>query len=132
MTWKEGDVQKALVVTGLLLMTASATAQDAAKANPEQVRVVTEDEQVRVLRYRYAPHAKTGMHSHPAAVDIALTDGRVRLTTADGKTVEHQVKAGDVHSNPPTRHFIENLSDSPFEGMIVEIKCPAKKEAGRD
>ena len=44
--------------------------------DPNHVKVVAENETVRVLRYRYGPHEKSAQHSHPDnTVDVALTKG---------------------------------------------------------
>jgi len=60
--------------------------KDAVKVAPKQCKVEFEDEQVRVLRWKTAPHEKTPMHEQPAMVSIALTGGHTLFTLADGKT----------------------------------------------
>ena len=72
---------RAAVLIGFMSCAAAlGFAQDHAKVDPEHVKVVTETDQVRVLRYRYGPHHKSAQHSHPdKTIDVALTKGRVRL-----------------------------------------------------
>ena len=40
----------------------------------------------------------------------------------DGKVETPQHKAGDVSWGPPAKHKEENLSDKPFEVLVVELK----------
>lgn len=42
------------------------------------------------------PGDKTEMHSHPALVAIAITDGKYRFTSPDGQTTEAELKAGQA------------------------------------
>ena len=120
---------RAAVLPSLTLWPAFPTpAQDHAKVDPEHVKVVAENDQVRVLRYSYGPRQKSAQHSHPDnTVDVALTKGRVRLVTPDGKTVEHSVEAGTVNLNAASTHIVENLGDTPFEGLSIEPKTPTRK-----
>src|SRR6266568_4757080 len=90
-----------MMISVMLCVAAPAIPQDHAKVDPDHVKAVAENAQLRVLRYRYGPHQKSAQHSHPDnTVDVALTKGRVRLISPDGKTVEHSVEAGQVNLNP--------------------------------
>ena len=116
-----------LFVSMTFCVAAPAIPQDHAKVDPDHVKVVAENNDVRVLRYRYEPHQKSAQHSHPDnTVDVALTKGRVRLISPDGKTVEHSVEAGQVNLNPASTHIVENLGDTPFEGLSIEPKARKK------
>jgi beta-alanine degradation protein BauB len=118
---------RAIVLTTTLCVAVGVLAQDHAKVDPEHVKVVAENDQVRVLRYHYGPHEKSARHSHPNnTVDVALTKGRVRLVSSDGTSVEHSVEAGAVNLNPASTHIVENLGDTPFEGLSIEPKDPRK------
>src|SRR5215471_15547690 len=82
-----------LTIRLTLCVVVSVLAQDHAKVDPAHVKVVAENDNVRVLRYHYGPHEKSAQHSHPDnTVDVALTKGRVRLVSPDGKSVEHSVE----------------------------------------
>src|SRR3954454_21170560 len=78
-----------------LFLALSASAQDAAKVDPKHYTVVSENDQVRILKVHYGPHEKSVMHSHPAGVAVFLTDAKGRFTFADGKTQDLTSKAGD-------------------------------------
>jgi quercetin dioxygenase-like cupin family protein len=104
--------------------TISATAQDAAKVDPKHYKVEAENAQVRVVRIHYGPHEKSVMHSHPASVVVYLTDGKIRMHLPDGKTQDSDAKKGEAVLLPPTVHEPENIGDTPFELIQVELKSP--------
>ena len=104
-------------------LTSALAAQDAVKVDPKHYSVVSENDQVRILRARYGPHEKSVMHSHPAGAAVFLSDGKVRFTFPDGKTQDETAKAGDARYTPAVTHLPENAGDKPFEVIVVEIKA---------
>jgi quercetin dioxygenase-like cupin family protein len=86
------------------------------------VKVAFENEQIRVLHARYAPHQKIAMHSHPSRVVVCITDMHVLTTLASGQTQELRCKPGDSRWSEPVAHSVENLEDTPFEVVEVELK----------
>jgi len=99
------------------------TALDPAKIDPRDYRVEFENSQVRVVRVRMAAHRAVPLHEHQLdRVVVYLTDQKTRVTTPDGKAdiVEH--KAGEASWGGATKHREENLNDSPFEAVVVELK----------
>lgn len=87
-----------------------------------RAKVLFENEQVRVVRYRFNPGDKNEMHGHPDNVQVVLTDAKAMVTTPDGKTMQSQGKAGQVNWRPATTHSVQNVGDQPFEGVVVEMK----------
>ena len=112
----------------LLALAAPALAQDAVKVDAKHYKVEFENAKVRVLHATYAPHEKSVMHSHPDAVAVFLTDGKVRFTFANGKTQDADAKAGTAMWNPATTHLPENVGDKAFEVMVIELKGKAAKK----
>jgi quercetin dioxygenase-like cupin family protein len=113
------------VAVGLVfqvMAAAPAMAQDAVKVDAKHYKVEFENAQVRVLRITYGPHEKSVMHGHPASVAVFLTDGNVKFTMPDGKTVTGDVKAGMVQWEAGVKHLPENTGDKPFELILVELK----------
>ncbi len=97
-------------------------ATDAVKADPKHYKVEFENKKVRVLRIKYGPNEKSEMHTHPPSVAIFLTDQHSRHTLPDGKSEEMRSKAGEVRFMEAWEHNPENLSDGPFELIVVELK----------
>ena len=106
-----------------------ALAQDATKVDAKHYKVEFENSRVRIVRAHYGPHEKSVMHSHPDAVAIFQTDGRVKFTFPNGKTEERDMKAGTTLWTPATRHLPENLTDNDMEVILVEMKTPKRKPA---
>ena len=104
------------------LAASTAVAQDPVKVDPSHYKLVFENSKVRVLRIHYGPHEKSVMHSHPNATVIPLTDAHIKFSMPDGKSVERQLKGGEAMWTPAETHLPENLSDKPFEGVLVELK----------
>ncbi len=121
-------MRRVLFLLGLLCFAVStALAQDSVKVDAKHYQVVFENDQVRVLRITYGPGEKSVMHDHPASVAVFLTDHHVKFTYPDGKTEESHPKAGESRWTPAGKHLPENLSDKPFELILVELKSkPAK------
>ena len=114
-----------------LCLTASLMAQDAVKADPKHYSVVSENDQVRILKVHYGPHEKSVMHSHPNLVSIFLTDAKVKMTTPDGKSQDMTMPKGQATWADAGTHLPENLNDTPLEGFLIELKgkAPAKPAA---
>ncbi len=117
-------------------------AKDAVKVDSQHYQVEVNNKHVRVVRVQYGPHEKSVMHGHPNTVGVFLTDAHFRFTYPNGKSEEIGAKAGDVMWLDHFEHLPENLSDSRFEAIIVELKAganakkparakPAKRRAAR-
>ncbi len=107
------------------------SAQDAVKTDPKHYTVVTENDQVRVLKVHYGPHEKSIMHSHPASVAVFMTDSTVQFTTPDGSKQSHTVKVGDSQFTPAGVHLPENMGDKDMEVILVELKGKGAKGMGK-
>ena len=96
--------------------------KDAVKADPGHYKVEVRNKKVRVVRIKYAPREKSVMHSHPANLAVFFRDGHFRFTYPNGKSEEIVATAGSVQLFPPQVHLPENLSDQPFEALLIELK----------
>ncbi len=105
-----------------LSLSSALAAQDATKVDPRHYTVVSENDQVRILKVHYGPHEKSVMHSHPAGVAVYLTDGKVKFNFPGGKSEEGVGKAGTAMYTPAVTHSPENATDKPFEVIVVELK----------
>lgn len=103
-------------------MAKSTVDTDAVSVDPKHYKIEEENDRVRVVRARYGPGEKSEMHSHPDLVAFFVTDGDIRFTFPDGSTEDVRVTAGQTMSMPPTTHLPENLSNQPFEVVLVELK----------
>ena len=121
-------IARAVCAAGVLAFVSSAAlAQDAVKVDPKHYRVVTENAQVRVLHIHYGPHETSVRHSHPNSVVTYLSDGEIKFVLGNGKTVISKGKAGEAVYTPAGIHTPTNLSDKPFDAVLVELKGPAAR-----
>jgi quercetin dioxygenase-like cupin family protein len=99
------------------------TALDPPKIDPKQYKIEFENDQVRVLRVKFAAHQGAPMHEHQLnRVVVYLTDQNTRMTQPDGKVDTAVHKAGEASWGGPVKHKEDNLMDGPFEAVIVEFK----------
>ena len=103
------------------------SAQDAVEVDPQHYTVVSENDQVRILKVHYGPHEKSVMHSHPATVAVFLTDAKGQFAFPDGKKQDFDVKAGQSQYQAATTHLPENTGDKGMEVIVVELKGHAAK-----
>ncbi|HJZ63963.1 MAG TPA: hypothetical protein VKD70_06575 [Candidatus Acidoferrum sp.] len=96
--------------------------QEPAATPGYSVKVEFENEQIRVTRVRYAPHAKSPMHGHTGRVVVAVTDTHTRATTGDGASSEAARRAGDIYWSDSVTHQGENLLDASIEVVEIEVK----------
>lgn len=115
----------------LSLCVAAAVAQDAVKVDPKHYSVVSENDQVRVLKIHYGPHEKSVMHSHPNLVAVFLSDSKGKFTFPDGKTQDFTTTKGQSMWADAGTHLPENTGDTALDGILVELKSKgAAKPAG--
>src|SRR5437899_8649392 len=103
------------------------SAQDAAKVDPKHYTVVSENNEVRILKVHYGPHEKSVMHSHPDTVAVFLNDSKGQFAYPDGKTQEFVTKAGEAQYEAATIHLPENTGDSALDVIVVELKGHSAK-----
>jgi len=96
--------------------------KDPVVTDGDKYSVVLENERVRVLKYRDKPGERTLQHFHPDYVLYAESSFKRRLTFADGKKQEVDVKAGSVVFLKAHEHIGENIGDTDTEVIIVELK----------
>ena len=96
--------------------------QDVVKVAGDSHRVIFENEHVRVLAVDIKPGQIAPMHSHPESVSYFLTDGKLKITLPDGKTIERNPKAGAAAWSDPVTHQAQNIGTTEFQQVQIEIK----------
>ncbi|MCC6536069.1 MAG: hypothetical protein IT162_00865 [Bryobacterales bacterium] len=98
-------------------------ALDPIKADAKHYHVELDNAQVRVTRVRFAPKERVATHEHLLPrVTVMITDQAVRVTKPDGTSQDVRNPAGTMLKGGPAKHAEENLSDQPFEAVMVEFK----------
>lgn len=117
---------------GAFGVASEALAQDAAKVDPRNFRVVFENDRVRVLDYASTPGSGVcgvGRHWHPAHVTVQLTSVTLRLTDEAGQTKVLDVPAGAIFWEEAVTHTTENLAGAGAHAYVIEIKDTKWKPA---
>jgi quercetin dioxygenase-like cupin family protein len=102
-------------------------AQDPVKVDPNHYSVVSENDQVRILKVHYGPGEKSVMHSHPNLVAVFLNDSKGQFTFPDGKKQDITAKAGDAQYERAVTHLPENTGENGMDLIVVELKGHAAK-----
>lgn len=104
-----------------------ARGQDRAAVVPD-MKVLLENEHVRVQFHDVKVGETTPMHSHPAYVAYVFSPYKARFVLADGSTKVAERVAGDVFYSGPVTHSVENMGTMPIHNLIVELKSRDAKE----
>jgi len=117
--------REVLAMLAALGVTRDLLAQDAVTSDPRSFRIVLENERVRVLEYKSGPGLGVcgqGMHYHPDRVTVALTEAKVKITNAQGRTVVREIPPGHVFFARAETHAVENIGGSGTRIYIIELK----------
>ncbi|GAB2765496.1 nuclear transport factor 2 family protein [Salinimicrobium soli] len=106
----------------MLLLGTNVFAQDPSREDSKHYKVEMENDEVRVLRIKYAPGDTSVMHEHPKGVVVFLTDSKVGFTLPDKKEMAMQAKAGEVIWTDGGKHKPTNTSGESLEAIQIELK----------
>jgi quercetin dioxygenase-like cupin family protein len=101
---------------------------DPVASNPDQYKVVFENDRVRVLEYSDEPGDKTTPHQHPDSIMYTLSAFRRRLVSGEMQR-EVELAAGSVGWLPAQEHHGENIGETPTKVLFVELKEGAQAAA---
>ena len=104
---------------------ASKSRPDALKAAPNIYTLLLENERVRVFSLLFKPGDVAPMHSHPDHVAYALSDGKLRITTPEGKSDDLDIKAGQTVWLPAQDHEAVNIGSTDTRLVVTELKKAA-------
>jgi len=114
-----------LITTGFVCIigafATASSAQDRATAVPD-MKVLLNNDCVRVQFHDVAVGATAPMHSHPAYVVYVLKPFKARILLPDGTQRISEHKEGEAYWNPPITHAVQNIGEGPIHNLIVEIK----------
>jgi hypothetical protein len=102
-----------------------AAAQDRAAIVPG-MRILLDNECVRVQYHDVAVGQKVPMHSHPNYIVYTLNSFKARITLPDGTQRISERKAGEAYWNEALSHAVENLGTTAVHNLIVELKPGGK------
>lgn len=107
------------------LGSAWAMAQDRAAVVPG-MKVLLDNDCVRVQYHDVGVGQKVPMHSHPNYVVYTLNAFKARITLPDGGQRISERQAGEAYWNEALSHSVENIGSTDIHNLIVEMKPGGK------
>jgi len=96
---------------------------DVLKAAANAYKLLMENEKVRVMDIHLRPGEKAPMHNHPDDhVVYVVNNARFRLTFADGKSNDVDLKTGQALWMEAGSHATENVGRTDGHNLVIEIK----------
>ncbi len=95
------------------------------KVAPDSVKVVFENDAVRVIEVTMKKGQRIPMHSHTKGVSYSLNAGKIKSTREDGKSEVVNVTKGEVSWSSvdgEETHAVENLG-----GILRELSVELKR-----
>jgi hypothetical protein len=120
----------AMAATWMLTFTITAVmAQEKAKAAPEkmkagqaEVKVLLENDRVKVQEIRSKPGNKSEMKERPDRVVYTIKGGEFKVTYSDGKTVNEKLKAGEATFAKKEKSARENVGKTEAHWIGIQLK----------
>ena len=91
-----------------------------------------ENDSVRIIRIAYGAGEESVMHHHPDSIAVFVTDHLVQMTAPDGSTEEIAAEAGEALFIPGGQHLPKNISDAPWELVLIELKSDGSAQVESD
>ncbi len=105
----------------LCLVASPAFSQDRATVISD-MKVLLDNDCVRMQFHDVAVGEKTPMHSHPNYAVYVFNPYKARITLADGSQRISEHKAGDTFWHEASQHVVENIGTTPIHNLVTELK----------
>lgn len=116
-----------IAISALICLALSPVASaEVAEPSIPGMKVLLENDCVRVRRHDFAVGQSVPLHAHPAYVGYPLNSFKALITLDDGTQRVTTRKAGEAYWSPPVVHAVKNVGRVPIHALIVEIKPGGK------
>lgn len=96
---------------------------DVLKTSPASVKLLLENEHVRVLEYSLNPGEKDSPHTHPAKTSYVVSGGKIKVYLENGETMIVDEVAGTASwMGYVGKHYVENIGSTTIKIVLTEIK----------
>ncbi len=86
------------------------------------IKVLTDNDHVKVMEITFAPGAVADWHTHPQHTIYAVTDVKMKEELKGQEGTVATIKAGHVIWSPAVTHKTTNVGKKPFTVIATEIK----------
>jgi len=93
---------------------------DVVEVGGKSVKVLFENDKIRVLQLKFKKGQKLPAHSHPANFVYALTSAKFKSISTDGKASVVKMKKGESAFSEGSAHAVENHTPSTM--LQIELK----------
>jgi quercetin dioxygenase-like cupin family protein len=98
------------------------SSEDPPTVNPSSIRVLMENDSVRVMDAVLTPGLREKQHTHPPYALYILSGGSVRMHFPDGSTRDVEFKTGEARFSDKVTHWAENTGTSTIRIVLVELR----------
>ncbi len=116
------NLQKSIPTLCVAILLASFCFTIAVAQEPHIKKLFMNNDEMRAYEVHIKPGEKEPMHSHPTFLAYSFTDSKTRHTFGDGKTMDMELKAGQVKFMDGMAHAVENIGSTELFALIVELK----------
>lgn len=117
------------VVLASFFLAGAAAAQDPLVVNASNTHLKLENDRVRVYETTLAPGEKEELHTHRASTIYVVAGGKLRLHNTDGTSSEAVLETGTTFFREPITHWTQNIGDTTFQVLLVEVKSAEEGKA---
>jgi quercetin dioxygenase-like cupin family protein len=101
---------------------------DFVKSSPDKVRVLLENEFVRVLEYSLKPGEMDSVHTHPPKTSYVVSGGLLRVYPENEKPFDAEEVQGNVEwADRRGKHHVKNIGNTTVTILLTEVKAAQKK-----
>jgi quercetin dioxygenase-like cupin family protein len=114
-----------IILSAIMLTMLSLTAFSQEKKEPwpgVNVKVLTDNDHVKISEATLAPNAVADWHSHPQHTVYAISNVLIKVEDKGKEPTTVEVKAGQAMWFPAITHKITNIGKEPATFIITEIK----------
>jgi quercetin dioxygenase-like cupin family protein len=86
------------------------------------LKVLFENDQVRVLEYHLKAGEKEPMHSHPAGVVHVLSGATLKFSYPDGRTEAKAAATGETIWRDPVTDAVANTGKTEAHSIAIDLK----------
>jgi quercetin dioxygenase-like cupin family protein len=116
------------VVAISCLIPGVSNAQDVMVVAKDHYKLLVDNDHVRVVQCTLKPGEKDVMHTHPSNYYFVTQGGKMKVTTAEGKTEMMEMKTGESGwENAEGPHTSENVGKKTLSFILVEVKSAPKE-----
>ncbi len=117
-------------IVAVALGSQQALPQDSVRVAPKSVKVVFENDRVRVLEVRLKPGEKIPTHFHPPHLTYTLSDFKGKYSGPDGESTQLDGKTGAWSWTESITHNSENVGKTEIHAFAIELKEPPRRKTG--